>query len=60
MFVLPGMPEAPAVGIVTFTAPVIMSASFYLKRFIGQKGWRNLHYLLSSSSAPRPWSLRRN
>ena len=38
-------PEALAVGIVTFYGSVIMSASFYLKRFIGQKGWRNLHYL---------------
>lgn len=37
-------PEALAVGIVTLYGSVLISASFYLKRFIGQKGWRLLHY----------------
>jgi predicted ferric reductase len=37
-------PEALAVGIVTLYGSVIVSASFYLKKYIGQKGWRLLHY----------------
>jgi predicted ferric reductase len=38
-------PEALAVGIVTLYGSVIVSASFYLKKHIGQKGWRMLHYV---------------
>jgi predicted ferric reductase len=37
-------PEALSVGIVTLYGSVFVSASFYLKRYIGQKGWRVLHY----------------
>jgi predicted ferric reductase len=38
-------PVPLAVGIVGFYGAAIVTASFYLKRFIGQKGWRRLHYL---------------
>jgi predicted ferric reductase len=37
-------PTAVALGIVTLYGSVIVTASFYLKGFIGQKGWRWLHY----------------
>jgi predicted ferric reductase len=39
------MPEATAVGIVSFYALILVSLSFYLTRWIGQKAWRQLHYL---------------
>jgi predicted ferric reductase len=38
-------PVPLAIGIVVLYGSVIVSASFYLKRFIGQKGWRKLHYV---------------
>jgi predicted ferric reductase len=37
-------PTAVALGIVTLYGSIIITASFYLKGLIGQKGWRNLHY----------------
>lgn len=36
---------AVGVGILALYGSVIVSVSFYLKRFIGQKGWQLLHYL---------------
>lgn len=37
-------PQAVAFGIVAFYGAVIVSASFYVKRFIGQQAWRAVHY----------------
>jgi predicted ferric reductase len=37
-------PTAVALGIITLYGSIIITASFYLKGLIGQKGWRNLHY----------------
>ena len=37
-------PLAVGVGAIVLYGSVIVSASFYLKRAIGQKGWRALHY----------------
>lgn len=37
-------PEAVAVGIITLYGAILISASFYMKALIGQKGWRMLHY----------------
>jgi len=37
-------PLAVGVGAIVLYGSVIVSASFYLKRVIGQKGWRALHY----------------
>ena len=37
-----------AVGIISFYALVLVSASFYLTKWIGQKTWRALHYLTFS------------
>ncbi len=36
---------AMGIGILTFYGTVIITLSFYLTRFIGQKTWRALHYL---------------
>ncbi len=38
-------PPAVALGILVLYAAAIVSASFWLKGVIGQKGWRALHYL---------------
>ena len=35
---------AMAVGIVTFYGSVFVSATFYMKGIIGQRGWRAIHY----------------
>src|SRR3989337_1894055 len=37
-------PLAVGTGAIVLYGSVIASASFYLKRVIGQKGWRALHY----------------
>ena len=37
-------PTGVALGTITLYASIAVTASFYLKRFIGQKGWRWLHY----------------
>jgi len=39
------MPEATAVGIVSFYGLALLSLSFYLTKWIGQRAWRQLHYL---------------
>jgi predicted ferric reductase len=39
------MPEATAVGIVSFYGLVLLSLSFYVTRWIGQRAWRTMHYL---------------
>jgi predicted ferric reductase len=39
------MPEATAVGIVSFYGLVIVGLSFYVTRWIGQRAWRMMHYL---------------
>jgi len=33
-----------AIGIVTLYSSALITASFYMKEFIGQNGWRTLHY----------------
>jgi predicted ferric reductase len=38
-------PGPMALGIVGLYGLAIISASFYMKRFLGQNGWRTLHYL---------------
>jgi predicted ferric reductase len=60
-------PTPVALGTVTLYGSIAVTASFYLKRFIGQKGWRWLHYttfglfvmalihgLLSGTDSERP------
>ncbi len=46
---VPGMsrwePFAVALGVVTFYGLVLVTASFYVRRHIGQAQWRTLHYL---------------
>jgi sulfoxide reductase heme-binding subunit YedZ len=37
-------PLAVAFGIAAFYGAVVISASFYLRRFIGQRAWRTLHF----------------
>jgi predicted ferric reductase len=37
-------PLAVGAGAIVLYGSVIVSGSFYLKRFIGQQGWRSLHY----------------
>jgi predicted ferric reductase len=39
------MPEATAVGIVSFYGLVLLTLSFYVTRWIGQRAWRTMHYL---------------
>ena len=39
------MPEATAVGILSFYGLALLSLSFYVTRWIGQRTWRLLHYL---------------
>ena len=39
------MPAATAVGILSFYALALLSLSFYVTRWIGQRTWRLLHYL---------------
>jgi len=43
-FASPYRPVAVAVGVIALYGSAVVTASFYLKRFIGQKGWRVLHY----------------
>ena len=38
-------PLATALGVMAFYATVIVSLSFYAKRWIGQSRWRAIHYL---------------
>ena len=38
-------PTAIAMGIVGFYALLVITASFYVKRVIGQKAWRAIHYV---------------
>jgi len=38
-------PIAVAFGVVGFYATVIVSLSFYVKKFIGQTAWRSIHFL---------------
>lgn len=40
---------AVGAGIVTFYGSVLLSATFYLKGVIGQKGWRLIHYATFAS-----------
>ena len=60
-------PTPVALGTIAFYGSVIITGSFYLKGFIGQKGWRWLHYttfalfimallhgLLSGTDSERP------
>lgn len=37
-------PQAVAFGILAFYGAVIVAASFYVKRFIGQRVWRAIHF----------------
>jgi predicted ferric reductase len=39
------MPEATAVGILSLYGLALVSLSFYLTKWIGQRAWRTLHYL---------------
>ncbi len=41
----PWEPVAAALGVVAFWVAVAVTGSFYLKKWIGQKAWRKLHYL---------------
>jgi predicted ferric reductase len=38
-------PEATALGILSFYGLALLSLSFYLTKWIGQRAWRTLHYL---------------
>jgi predicted ferric reductase len=44
-FAAPWSPAAVAAGVVAGWAMLAIASSFRLKRWIGQKGWRRLHYL---------------
>jgi predicted ferric reductase len=37
-------PLAVTLGVVSFYALVVVAGSFYVKRFIGQKAWRAIHF----------------
>ena len=39
------MPEATAIGILSLYGLALVSLSFYLTKWIGQRMWRNIHYL---------------
>ena len=43
-FASPYRPVPLAVGIIVLYGSIVVSASFYLKGLIGQRGWRVLHY----------------
>ena len=43
-FVAPWRPVAVAAGVVTGWLMLTIASSFRLRRWIGQKGWRRLHY----------------
>ena len=43
-FASPYRPVAVTVGVIALYGSAVVTASFYLKRFIGQMGWRVLHY----------------
>lgn len=38
-------PLAVSLGVVSFWSILLVSASFYAKRWIGQSAWRSIHYL---------------
>lgn len=38
-------PLAVTLGVVSFWTVLIVSLSFYVKKWIGQKAWRSIHYL---------------
>lgn len=44
-FAAPWSPAAVAAGVVAGWTMLAIASSFRLKRWIGQKGWRRLHYL---------------
>lgn len=61
-------PTAIALGVVGFYGLVLLSVSFYLKRFVGQRGWRMIHFaafgvfvstalhgILSGTDSGEPW-----
>jgi len=63
-------PVSVALGTMTLYLSAIIYGSFWLKRFIGQRGWRTLHYgsflafagatyhgILSGADTSAPWML---
>ena len=69
-FVSPYRPIWVSVGIVSFYLLLIVTASFYVRRWIGYRTWRILHYvtfvafvlalmhgILSGSDSPQVWAI---
>ena len=68
-FTLPYRTLSAAVGVISMYALLLVVASFYLKRFIGYKTWRSIHYvtfamyvgvtlhgIFSGTDTAQPWA----
>ena len=55
-FAAPWRPVAVAAGVITGWLMLAIASSFRLRKWIGQKGWRRLHYATLRRVLPRPRS----